>query len=144
MGPLGACSRPFNREFRRGLLLLVCVPCAHKGVVALGRGRSRPQPEFRRNPRPSAGSRVVVLTRVHARAIPIHDPGAGSCGQRKGLGLNPAQRHRTAALLKASGYEDGPALTVQSTDGDIPHGRELSFAWLAGTVMTGLTSVLLM
>ena len=25
-----------------------------------------------------------------------------------------------------------------------PHGRELSFAWLAGTVMTGLTSVLLM
>jgi murein DD-endopeptidase MepM/ murein hydrolase activator NlpD len=46
--------------------------------------------------------------------------------------------------LKATGYEDGPALTVQSTDGEIPHGRELSFAWLAGTVMTGLTSVLLM
>src|SRR5690606_23016195 len=33
---------------------------------------------------------------------------------------------------------------VQSTDGEIPHGRELSFAWLTGTVMTGLTSVLLM
>jgi murein DD-endopeptidase MepM/ murein hydrolase activator NlpD len=46
--------------------------------------------------------------------------------------------------LKASGFEDGPALTVQSTDGEIPHGRELSFAWLTGTVMTGLTSVLLM
>ena len=61
-----------------------------------------------------------------------------------GIGLNPAQRNRNAALLKASGFEDGPALTVQSTDGEIPHGRELSFAWLTGTVMTGLTSVLLM
>ena len=58
--------------------------------------------------------------------------------------MNPTQRNRTAALLKASGFEDGPALTVQSTDGEIPHGRELSFAWLTGTVMTGLTSVLLM
>ncbi|HET8728173.1 MAG TPA: M23 family metallopeptidase [Alphaproteobacteria bacterium] len=58
--------------------------------------------------------------------------------------MNPAQRNRSAALLKASGFEDSPPLTVQSTDGDIPHGRELSFAWLTGTVMTGLTSVLLM
>ena len=58
--------------------------------------------------------------------------------------MNPAQRNRTAALLKASGYQDSPALTVQSTDGEIPHGRELSFAWLTGTVMTGLTSVMLM
>jgi murein DD-endopeptidase MepM/ murein hydrolase activator NlpD len=58
--------------------------------------------------------------------------------------LNPAQRNRNAALLKASGFEDAPALTVQSTDGEIPQGRELSFAWLTGTVMTGLTSVLLM
>jgi murein DD-endopeptidase MepM/ murein hydrolase activator NlpD len=58
--------------------------------------------------------------------------------------LNAAQRNRHAALLKASGFEDGPALTVQSTDGEIPHGRELSFAWLSGTVLTGLTSVLLM
>lgn len=58
--------------------------------------------------------------------------------------MNPAQRNRNAALLKASGFEDSPALTVQSTDGDIPQGRELSFAWLTGTVMTGLTSVLLM
>src|SRR5690606_24765439 len=48
------------------------------------------------------------------------------------------------ALLRASGFEDGPALTIQSTDGAIPQGRELSFAWLSGTVMTGLTSVLLM
>lgn len=47
-------------------------------------------------------------------------------------------------MLRASGYEDSAALTLQSTDGEIPQGRELSFAWLAGTVMTGLTSVLLM
>lgn len=58
--------------------------------------------------------------------------------------MNAAQRNRHAALLKATGYEDAAALTVQSTDGEIPHGRELSFSWLAGTVMTGLTSVLLM
>jgi murein DD-endopeptidase MepM/ murein hydrolase activator NlpD len=58
--------------------------------------------------------------------------------------LNAAQRNRHVALLRATGFEDGPALTLQSTDGDIPHGRELSFAWLTGTVMTGLTSVLLM
>ncbi len=58
--------------------------------------------------------------------------------------MNPTQRNRSAALLRTSGFEDGPALTVQSTDGEIPHGRELSFAWLTGTVMTGLTSVLLM
>lgn len=58
--------------------------------------------------------------------------------------MNAAQRNRHAALLKSTGFEDCPALTVQSTDGEIPHGRELSFAWLTGTVMTGLTSVLLM
>ena len=58
--------------------------------------------------------------------------------------MNAAQRNRHAALLKATGYEDAPALTIASSDGDIPQGRELSFAWLAGTVMTGLTSVLLM
>ena len=57
--------------------------------------------------------------------------------------MNPAQRNRTLALVRA-GFEDGPALTVASTDGEIPQGRELSFAWLSGTVMTGLTSVLLM
>jgi murein DD-endopeptidase MepM/ murein hydrolase activator NlpD len=58
--------------------------------------------------------------------------------------LNATQRRRHIALLRATGFEDSPALTVQSTDGDIPQGRELSFAWLSGTVMTGLTSVLLM
>jgi murein DD-endopeptidase MepM/ murein hydrolase activator NlpD len=63
---------------------------------------------------------------------------------RQDVRVSPVQRNRHAALLRASGYEDAPALTVQSTDGEIPHGRELSFAWLTGTVMTGLTSVLLM
>lgn len=47
-------------------------------------------------------------------------------------------------MLRSTGFEDSPALTVQSSDGEIPQGRELSVAWLSGTVMTGLTSVLLM
>lgn len=58
--------------------------------------------------------------------------------------MSAAQRNKHAVALKAAGFEDGPALTVQSTDGEIPHGRELSLAWLSGTVLTGLTSVLLM
>lgn len=58
--------------------------------------------------------------------------------------MNAAQRNHHAALLKAAGYEDAPALTATSSDGDIPQGRELHLGWLAGTVMTGLTSVLLM
>ena len=82
--------------------------------------------------------------------MPLRRPASAgvSGGQRaddgQDLRLNPAHRNRNAALLKTSGYEDSPALTVQSTDGEIPHGRELSFAWLTGTVMTGLTSVMLM
>jgi len=58
--------------------------------------------------------------------------------------LSAAQINRQAALLRASGYQDSDVLTLQSTQGDIPHGRELSLSWLAGTIMTGLTSVLLM
>ncbi len=69
--------------------------------------------------------------------------GSMVAGNRAGPRVNPAHRNRNAALLRA-GYEDGPALTVDSTDGEIPQGRELSFAWLTGTVMTGLTSVMLM
>lgn len=46
--------------------------------------------------------------------------------------------------LARSGFQDEPAITPQAIEGELPHGRELSFAWLAGTVMTGLTSVLLM
>src|SRR6185312_17261751 len=61
-----------------------------------------------------------------------------------GVVVNAAQRNRQFALLRSTGFEDGPALTVASTEGGIPHGRELSIAWLTGTVMTGLTSVLLM
>lgn len=52
-------------------------------------------------------------------------------------------RARGRAALR-SWYTDEPALTLQSADGDHPKGRELSLAWLVGTVMTGLTSVLLM
>ncbi|NMA99320.1 MAG: M23 family metallopeptidase [Phyllobacteriaceae bacterium] len=58
--------------------------------------------------------------------------------------MNATQRRRHIALLRSTGFEDSPALTVQSTDGEIPQGRELSLSWLSGTVMTGLTSVLLM
>jgi murein DD-endopeptidase MepM/ murein hydrolase activator NlpD len=78
-----------------------------------------------------------------ARIEPAAPPERARLKLKDGV-LNAAQRKRHTAQLRSSGYEDGPALTVQSTDGDIPHGRELSFAWLAGTVMTGLTSVLLM
>src|SRR6195952_4909167 len=83
-------------------------------------------------------------------SAPDNDPGRGAIeasqsDQKVGARprVNPAQRNRTLALVRA-GFEDGPALTVASTDGEIPQGRELSFAWLTGTVMTGLTSVLLM
>lgn len=58
--------------------------------------------------------------------------------------MNAAQRNHNAALLKAAGYEDALPLLATSGDGEIPQGRELNFAWLAGTVMTGLTSVMLM
>lgn len=58
--------------------------------------------------------------------------------------MNAAQRNRHAALLKATGYEDSPALTVKSPEGALPQGREISFAWLAGTVLTGVTSFMLM
>ncbi len=54
------------------------------------------------------------------------------------------QRNRHAALLKAAGYEDAPALDPNDTEGKLPAGREISLSWLAGVVMTGLTSVLLM
>ena len=100
------------------------------------------------------GERVPGLTCTYVRAKPCArcEAGfrAGSRGEwrlRPGAWdnrVNAAQRNRQYALLRATGFEDCPALTLQSTDGDIPHGRELSFAWLTGTVMTGLTSVLLM
>jgi murein DD-endopeptidase MepM/ murein hydrolase activator NlpD len=55
--------------------------------------------------------------------------------------------HATDPLRRAlhrAGYEDSPPLTLNAVDGEHPRGRELSLAWLAGTVMTGITSVLLM
>ncbi len=35
-------------------------------------------------------------------------------------------------------------MTVKSSEGALPQGRELNFAWLTGTVLTGVTSFLLM
>lgn len=58
--------------------------------------------------------------------------------------MNAAQKHRHVALLKSAGFADAAPLSVDATHGDIPHGRELSLAWLAGTILTGLTSVVLM
>ena len=58
--------------------------------------------------------------------------------------MNAVQRNRSTALLKAAGYEDAPALDPSATEGRMPAGREISLSWLAGVVMTGLTSVLLM
>lgn len=43
-----------------------------------------------------------------------------------------------------AGWLDSAPLTTGSIEGELPKGRELSVAWLAGTVMTGLVSVLLM
>lgn len=56
----------------------------------------------------------------------------------------PVGRPTTKTIRRLNGFEDTPALTLQALDGAHPRGRELSFAWLTGTVMTGLTSVLLM
>ena len=58
--------------------------------------------------------------------------------------MNAMQRSRHAALLKAAGFEDAPALDPNASEGRMPAGREISLSWLAGVVMTGLTSVLLM
>ncbi len=58
--------------------------------------------------------------------------------------MNAARKTHHAALLKATGFEDSPALTLASTDGEMPQGREISLAWLTGAILTGLTSVLLM
>ena len=58
--------------------------------------------------------------------------------------MNAAQRYRHAALLRSAGYEDAAPLTATSSDGALPQGRELSLAWLSGTILTGFTSVLLM
>ncbi|MBN9310173.1 hypothetical protein [Devosia sp.] len=61
--------------------------------------------------------------------------------QRHGSIRLHTNRHRR---LDEVGYEDAPPLSLQTLDGEHPRGRELSIAWLAGTVMTGITSVMLM
>jgi murein DD-endopeptidase MepM/ murein hydrolase activator NlpD len=58
--------------------------------------------------------------------------------------VNAVNRSHLAAIQRLTGLEDSPPLTLASSDGDMPHGRELSLAWLSGAVMTGLTSVMLM
>lgn len=63
----------------------------------------------------------------------------GRTGSTKSLARLPARGRRFAHW-----FEDGPALTVRAVDGEHPRGRELSFAWLAGTITTGVTSVMLM
>jgi murein DD-endopeptidase MepM/ murein hydrolase activator NlpD len=84
---------------------------------------------------------MLARTLLFARACRALERVVGHGRDRQ---VNAAQRNRQAAMLRSTGYEDSPPLTLQSTEGDIPHGRELSFAWLSGTVLTGLTSVLLM
>lgn len=74
-------------------------------------------------------------------AFGINEAMASAYMRRDRKSATERQRSR---LLALSGYSDEAALTLQSTEGAHPNGRELSFAWLAGTVMTGLTSVLLM
>ncbi|MEQ9637760.1 MAG: M23 family metallopeptidase [Devosia marina] len=65
----------------------------------------------------------------------------GNMGERGGhrFGRRPSHRY-----LHLHGFVDEPALTVLSAEGAKPGGREVSMGWLAGTVLTGLTSVLLM
>ncbi len=58
--------------------------------------------------------------------------------------MNITQQNRDNSLQFRAGFIDAKALTINSTDGDIPDGRELSLSWLAGIVMTALTGLLLM
>ncbi len=58
--------------------------------------------------------------------------------------MNEAQKKRNQALLITTGYEDLPPLTLNSGEGNLPEGRELSFSWLAGIILSALTGILLM
>ena len=58
--------------------------------------------------------------------------------------MNATQQNRNSALLLATGFEDSTPLNINSADGDVPDGRELSFSWLAGIIMTAFTGLLLM
>lgn len=62
-------------------------------------------------------------------------------GKREGLRFGPRPGGR---YMHLHGFKDEPALTVLSAEGSERGGREVSLGWLAGTVLTGLTSVLLM
>ncbi|WP_156905578.1 M23 family metallopeptidase [Maritalea myrionectae] len=58
--------------------------------------------------------------------------------------MTPVQFKQHKLLLKSAGYRDAPALTLDSHNGHMPHGREISLSWLSGTILTGVTGVLLM
>lgn len=58
--------------------------------------------------------------------------------------VSPATAARLRRASAALGFSEEPALSSQALSGAEPQSRELSGAWLAGTVLTGLTSVLLM
>ncbi|WP_424984179.1 M23 family metallopeptidase [Maritalea sp. S77] len=58
--------------------------------------------------------------------------------------MTPVQFKQHKMLLKSAGYRDAPALTLNSPNGHMPHGREISLSWLSGTILTGVTGVLLM
>ncbi|MBL8593319.1 MAG: hypothetical protein JNK01_11595 [Devosia sp.] len=62
---------------------------------------------------------------------------------RRHLAARPSAS-RIRRTLSRIGYEDAPPLSLDTVDGEHPRGRELSTAWLAGIVMTGITSVVLM
>ena len=62
----------------------------------------------------------------------------------RGIASGPRVGSFKRLSIGAINYVDEPALTTRSADGNEPGSRELSGAWLAGTVLTGLTSVLLM
>jgi murein DD-endopeptidase MepM/ murein hydrolase activator NlpD/cytoskeletal protein RodZ len=62
---------------------------------------------------------------------------------RRRLAARPSAS-RIRRTLSRIGYEDAPPLSLDTVDGEHPRGRELSTAWLAGIVMTGITSVVLM
>ncbi|WP_162783655.1 M23 family metallopeptidase [Devosia naphthalenivorans] len=62
-------------------------------------------------------------------------------GKREGIRFGPRSARR---YMHLDGFKDEPALTVLSAEGSERGGREVSLGWLAGTVLTGVTSVLLM
>lgn len=61
-----------------------------------------------------------------------------------GRGTSWSGRRVDRRYSDLTGFRDEQPLTTNSADGTTPGSREISVGWLAGTVLTGLTSVLLM